>query len=694
MNNQKYFNRELSWLSFNHRVLQEAKDKSLPLLERIKFLAIYSSNLDEFFRVRVASLRALLNLKSKSSKKLNFEPEVLLKTIKKIVYKQQEEFGRILNSEIISELRNEKIFFVDEKNITENHKIYLSEYFEENIIPIIQPVLLDSGNINTFLKNKSIYLAVRLIRKKTVSIVKKESAVKRYKYALIEIPSDKIGRFIILPDTDGSNYVIFIDDVIKMNIGKVFPGYLIESYYSIKLTRDAELYIDDEFSGNLLQKIKKGLSKRKTGAPSRFLYDKSMPKDFLRSLRKSFSLSKDDLMPGGRYHNLNDFFEFPDFGKTHLKRESFTPLSNKLIDISNSYFESISQQDILLIFPYQSYNYVINFLNEAANDKNVKSIRITLYRVAKDSQIVKALISAAKKGKNVEAFVEVKARFDEELNFSSAEQLEQAGVKIYYSFPKLKVHAKVCLIEKSEYGKNKFYSYIATGNFNENTAKIYTDFGLLTKNQLIGADIKKLFNVLSGKSEKENFSQLIVAPFNLRDKINQLIDNEILNAKKGLEASIILKLNSLEDWKMIDKIYEASEAGVKVYLIIRGINCLVPFSSVHRKNIFAISIVDGFLEHGRVYIFHNNGEKKYFISSADFMRRNLNRRIEVALPILDDRIKTIIQSIIDMQLNDNVKARILNLHQNNRFVKSGVTPIRSQYLIYELLKELEMDVNN
>ncbi|WP_337872581.1 polyphosphate kinase 1 [Ignavibacterium sp.] len=694
MDNQKYFNRELSWLSFNYRVLQEAKDKSLPLFERIKFLAIYSSNLDEFFRVRVASLRALLNLKSNSSKKLNFEPEVLLKTIKRIVHKQQEEFGRILNSEIINELLKERIFFVDEKTINEYQKEYLNEYFDVYITPIIQPSLLDSDNINTFLKNKSIYLAVRLIRKKSVNPIKKKSTVKRYKYALIEIPFDKIGRFITLPEKDGSNFVIFVDDVIKLNIGKIFPGYIVESYYSIKLTRDAELYIDDEFSGNLLQKIKKGLSKRKSGAPSRFLYDKSMPTNFLRSLRKSFRLSKDDLMPGGRYHNLNDFFEFPDFGKKHLMRESFTPLPNKLLDISNSYFDSLSQQDILLSYPYQSYNYVINFLNEAANDKNVKSIRITLYRVAKDSAIVKALISAAKNGKKVEAFVEVKARFDEELNFSSAEQLEHAGVTVYYSFPNLKVHSKICLIEKVEDGKNKFYSYIATGNFNENTAKIYTDFAMITKNQSIGADLKKIFKVLSGKSEKECFTQLLVAPFNLRDKLNQLIDNEISNAKNGLEASITLKLNSLEDWKIIDKIYEASEAGVKVYLIIRGINCLLPFSPIHRKNIFAISIIDSFLEHGRVYIFHNKGDKKYFISSSDFMRRNLNRRIEVALPILDDRIKTIIQSIIDLQLKDNVKARILNINQNNRFVKSGVNPIRSQYLIYEYLKASEINVKS
>ena len=687
MEKQRYFNRELSWLSFNYRVLQEAKDKSLPLYERIKFLAIYSSNLDEFFRVRVASLRALLNLNSKSSRKLDFEPSVLLRKIKSTVSKQQEEFGKIFNNDILAELIKEKIFLVDNKNINEAQKEYLEEYFDENIAPIIQPVLLDSNNINTFLKNKSIYLAVRLIRKKSVKSKKKDD-VKRYKYALVEIPSDKTERFVTLPESDGNNFVIFVDDIIKLNIEKLFPGYIVESYYSIKLTRDAELYIDDEFSGNLLQKIKKGLSKRKTGAPSRFLFDNQMPNDFLNTLKKSFNLKKDDLIPGGEYHNLNDLFEFPGFGKHHLRFEPFSPLPNRFIDNHTSFFEAIGNRDILLCFPYQSYSYVINFLKEAANDKNVRSIKITLYRVAQNSEIVKQLIDAAKNGKKVAAFVEVKARFDEELNFVSAEQLEKAGVKVYYSFPKIKVHSKLCIVERLEDNKTVYYSYISTGNFNENTAKIYSDFGLLTKNKQIGSDVKKVFRILIRKSDNEKFEHLLVAPFNLREKLNQLIDNEILNAKNGLCSSITLKLNSLEDWKMIDKLYEASEAGVKINLIIRGICCLIPNTPVHRKNIKAISIVDRFLEHGRVYIFNNNGDKKYFISSADFMRRNLNRRIEVALPVYDESIKNILQSIIDIHLKDNVKARILNYNQNNSFVKSTQERVRSQSLIYEYLKSM------
>lgn len=688
MKEQKYFNRELSWLSFNYRVLQEAKDKSLPLLERIKFFAIYSSNLDEFFRVRVASLRSLVDLQKKSAKDLPFEPNKLLKEIKKIVHKQQEEFGNIFREEIIPLLSKENIFLLDESNYDEAQRLYISNYFDEVISPLIQPILLDKNNISTFLRNKSIYLTVRLEKKKS-TVVGKEKAKKRYKHAIVEIPTEKQKRFVVIPSKDGKNYLTTLDDLIRTNLSKLFPGYVVHSCYSIKLTRDAELYIDDEFNGDLLQKIKKGLSKRKTGAPSRFLFDKNMPKDFLKVIKESLNLSKEDLMPGGKYHNLNDLFDFPNFGLKHLIYEPLKPLPSKTFKNNNSYLKSITLKDVLLNFPYQSYNYVINFLSEAANDKNVTSIGITLYRLANNSKIVEQLIAAAKNGKKVEAFIEVKARFDEELNFSSAETLEKAGVMVYYSFPKLKVHSKLCLITRNENGKNVYYSYIATGNFNEITAKVYSDFALFTKNQSIGSDIKRVLKILSRKSEKENFEHLLVAPFNLRKSLNELIDNEIENANAGKKGEIILKLNSLEDWKMIDKLYEASNAGVKIKIIVRGICCLIPGVNGLSKNIKVISIVDRFLEHSRVYIFYNNGNKKYFISSADFMRRNLNRRIEVALPIFDERIKNYLQSFIDFQLNDNVKARIINKMQNNKFVKTGNNKnsevIRSQYKIYESL---------
>lgn len=687
MNNKKYFNRELSWLSFNYRVLQEAKDKSVPLYERIKFLAIYSSNLDEFFRVRVASLRSLLTLKDKSSRDLPFDPVILLKQIKTTVNSHQEEFGKIFKNEILPALADENIFIINETNVTEAQKQFISDYFDDNLASVIQPILLDKNNINTFLKNKSIYFAVRIYHKKSTASVNRNKLI-RYKYAIVEIPSDKLGRFITLPEKDNSKYVIFLDDIIRLNLKKLFPGYSIESFYAIKLTRDAELYIDDEFTGDLLQKIKKGLSKRKTGAPSRFLYDNKMPKDFLKVLRESLRLKKADLMAGGKYHNFNDFFSFPDFAKPHLKYAGLTPLPYKFLESQKFIFGAVSASDVLLSFPYQSYNYVLRFLNEAATDIDVKSIKITLYRVANDSEIIKQLIAAANNGKKVEVFIEVKARFDEELNFTSAEQLQKAGVKVYFSFPKLKVHSKLCLVERKENNKSVFYSYISTGNFNENTAEVYTDLAVITKDQQTAKDINNVFKILSRKSVEEEFNRLLVAPFNLRKKIYRLIDNEIAFAAEGKKAEIILKLNSLEDWKMIDKLYEASNAGVKIYLIIRGICCLIPGINGLSKNIKVITIVDRFLEHSRVYIFRNDGDKKYFISSADFMRRNLNRRIETALPINDENIKSYLQSFIDIHLKDNVKARAINKTQSNKFVPRKISSdlVRSQYAIYDHIK--------
>lgn len=687
LKNKKYFNRELSWLSFNYRVLQEAKDKSVPLYERIKFLAIYSSNLDEFFRVRVASLRSLLDLKDKSSKDIPFDPIILLKQIKTIVNSHQEEFGKIFKNEILPALAEENIQLLNETNISETQKQFISDYFDDNLASVIQPILLDKNNINTFLKNKSIYFAVRLFHKKS-NASEGKNRLTRYKYAIVEIPADKLGRFITLAEKDNNKYVIFLDDIIRVNLKKLFPGYFIDSCYAIKLTRDAELYIDDEFTGDLLQKIKKGLSKRKTGAPSRFLYDNEMPKDFLKVLRESLRLKKDDLMAGGKYHNFNDFFSFPDFAKPHLKYETLTPLIYTALESVKLIFDVVSLRDMLLSFPYQSYNYVLRFLKESANDPDVKSIKITLYRVANNSEIIKQLIAAANNEKKVEAFIEVKARFDEELNFISAEQLQKAGVKVYFSIPKLKVHSKLCLVERKENNKIVFYSYISTGNFNENTAKVYTDLAVITKDQQIADDINNVFKILSRKSEAEEFNQLLVAPFNLRKNIYRLIDNEIAFAAAGKKAEIILKLNSLEDGKMIDKLYEASNAGVKIYLIIRGICCLIPGIDGLSKNIKVISIVDRFLEHARIYIFRNDGDKKYFIASADFMRRNLNRRIETALPVNDERIKSYLQSFIDLQLMDNVKARVINKTQSNQFVsrKKSSDLVRSQYAIYDYFK--------
>jgi polyphosphate kinase len=679
-----FFDRELSWLSFNHRVLQEAKDANVPLYERLKFLAIYSSNLDEFFRVRVASLRSLLNLKEKSREALPFQPRILLKKIRETVHAQQEEFGKIYREEIIPGLNKENIFLVNDQSISERQKESIKNYFFDQVVPFVQPTLLDKNKISTFLHNRAIYLAVKLKSKKK-SNPSSRAKLQRFRYAIVEIPADKLGRFVTLPEENGKNFVMFLDDIVRINLPILLPGYQVESCYSMKLTRDAELYIDDEFSGDLVSKIKKGLSKRKTGAPSRFLYDQSIPQDFLKFLQETLQLKKDDLIPGGRYHNFNDFFSFPKFNKTHLEYEPMPPLHRKDLDGVVSIFEVVSQKDILLSYPYQSYGYILKFLEEAADDVNVKSIKITLYRIADDSLVIRSLVKAAENGKDVTVFVEVKARFDEETNFASADKLEKAGVKVYFSFPGMKVHSKICLIEKAEKGKSKFYSYLSTGNFNEKTARIYTDYGLFTANQDFGKEIKKVFNFLERKSEQEKFKHLLVAPFNLRKSLVELIDAEIINAQEGRAAEITLKLNSIEDKKMIKKLYEASQVGVKVKLIIRGICCLVPGLKGISENIEAVSIVDRFLEHSRVYIFHNNGDKIYFLASADWMKRNLSRRVEVAFPVYDNEIQKQLQKMIDLQWNDNQKARIIDRTQTNAYKDTTEENIiRSQYEIYNL----------
>jgi polyphosphate kinase len=681
-----FYDRELSWLSFNHRVLQEAKDPSVPLYERLKFLAIYSSNLDEFFRVRVASLRSLLNLKEKSREDLPFQPRILLKKIKDTVQIHQEEFGRIYREEIIPGLMKQNIFLVDEGTINAAQSDYIKNFFIDRVLPYVQPTLLDKNKISTFLHNRAIYFAVKL-KSKAKSKSNGKAKIQRFKYAIAEIPAERLGRFITMPPENGKHFVMFLDDVIGMNLTTLFPGYQIESRYSIKLTRDAELYIDDEFSGDLLLKIKKGLSKRNTGAPSRFLYDKAMPQDFLKFLQDTLKLKKDDLIPGGRYHNFNDFFSFPKFGKPQLEYEPMPPHNCKDLDGVISIFDVISKKDILLSFPYQSYGYILKFLEAAAEDVNVKSIKVTLYRVAEDSLVIRSLIKAAENNKDVTVFVEIKARFDEETNFASAEALEKAGVKVCFSFPGMKVHSKICLVERTEKSKSIFYSYLSTGNFNEKTARIYSDLGLFTSNQDFGKEIKKVFNYLERKIKKEKFNHLLVAPFNLRKSLVQLIDAEIKNALEGNSAEILLKLNSLEDRKMIKKLYEASKAGVKIKLIIRGICCILPGVKDLSENIKAISIVDRFLEHSRIYIFNNNGNKKYFLASADWMKRNLSRRVEVTFPVYDRDIQKQLQKIFDLQWEDNQKARILDQNQTNNYKPlSGDERIRSQYVIYELIK--------
>ncbi len=681
MKNKKYFNRELSWLAFNHRVLQEAADVSVPLFERIKFLAIFSSNMDEFFRVRIAAIRSVQN----SFNKYDNELTRLLKNIRNVVNEHQNEYGRIIK-EIFLELNKHNIYLLDSKNLTEINRDFITDYFNRIIRPLIQPTLIIRNKLNVFLKNKSIYLSIRLTSTNTNKKDETKRTKKINKYAIVEIPSDQLARFVVLPEVDGNKYVMFLDDVIRLNLNVLFSGYEVEECYSIKLTRDAELYIDDEFSGDLLEKIKKSLTKRNTGLPSRFLYDANMPKYFLKVLTKAMDLKKEDLIPGGKYHNLSDYFSFPTFGLISLEYDKQAPILCKDFENAERIIDVLDRKDKLLNYPYHSYNYLIRFLEESATDPEVKSIKITLYRTSSNSRIIKALIDAAKNGKSVTAFVEVKARFDEDSNFKNAEELEKTGIKVLYSFPGFKVHCKICLISRIENNKKKYYTYLSTGNFNEKTADIYSDFGFFTSNEKITKELNNVFKFLLDKNENPKFTNLLVAPFNLRKSFKELIENEVQIALKGKKASIVFKLNSLEDKKIINRLYKASIAGVKITIIVRGICCLIPGVKGLSENIKIISIVDKYLEHSRLYIFYNNGDEKIYLSSADLMTRNLNRRVEIAFPIHDKNLKEKLKKLIEIQIRDNLKARVINRRQNNSFVKSNASQkVRSQLSTYEFL---------
>jgi polyphosphate kinase len=512
----------------------------------------------------------------------------------------------------------------------------------------------------------------------------KSLKAKRSTYAVVEIPTMNIPRFIELPSLNNQHTIMFLDDIIRLHLNELFPGYLVRDIYEIKLTRDAEIYIDDEFTGDLLDKIKKGIARRKTGKPSRFLYDEQMPKDFLKFLKDSLLLQKEDLVPGGKYHNFSDFISFPRLGPNSLQDRKLPALQISALESGNNYWSALIEKDHLLYFPYHKYDYVIKFLKKAADDPLVSEINITLYRSAADSLIIQNLINAANRGKTVTVFIEIKARFDEESNILWAQKLEDAGIKVLYNVPGLKVHSKICLVKRKEGKSFKKYAYLATGNFNEKTAKLYSDFGLFTAYSRITG-----VHFLKTRKKGYSFKHLLVAPFVMRTKFNELIDNEITNAKNGQSARIDLKMNSLEDKKIIEKLYHASKAGVKIRIIVRGICCLVPGIINLSENIEIRTIIDRYLEHARIFIFHNNGRDKYYLASADWMRRNLSRRIEVAFPLYDASIKKTIRSIFEIQWNDNQKSREIDHLQKNDYIKTeSKIKVRSQIASYEFLKNI------
>lgn len=680
----KYIHRDVSWLSFNYRVLQEAKDPSVPLLERLKFLAIYSSNLDEFFRVRVANHRSLARADKTTRKTLDFEPEVVLNQILDIANQHQIEFSEIFEKSIVPQLKKNNIQIILRKNLIKEQVEFIDTYFNENMLPFVQPVILVGKKIKPFLNDGALYLALHMHSKDVPKPISE--------YALVKIPSDHMSRFLELPSrTPGLKQIIMLDDAVRHSVRLIFPGYEIQDSYSIKLTRDAELYIDDEYSGDLIAKIKKSLNKRSIGIASRMVYDRAMPKHFLDYLTYVFDLNKLDLLPEGRYHNNSDFFKFPSFGLSHLKDAVLVPIPIVELEESESIFEKLIEKDYLIHVPYHSYNSVIKFFEDAALDPDVTHIKIIQYRVAKVSRIMKALKNAVKNGKQVSTFIEVKARFDEAANLKWGEELESAGVTVHYSMPGFKVHSKLALVRRLEAGSPNLYAYLSTGNFHEETAKLYSDFGVFTSDRRLTSEAARVFTYLETKQKpSQPFEYFGVGLFNLKDKFKFLIHREIEFAKKGMKASMILKMNSLQDEEMTNLLYEASRAGVTIKLIVRGSCSLVSNVKNLSENIEAISIVDRFLEHARVFWFQNGGNEEVYLSSADWMVRNLHFRVETLFPVLDQEIAKTISMCLNIQLNDNVKARILDINHTNQYKKTiNDIAVRSQIETYFYIKRQE-----
>lgn len=686
MKKRPYIHRDLSWLSFNYRVLQEAKDPNVPLFEKIKFLAIYSSNLDEFFRVRVANIKNLIKVGKKTQKALDYEPVEIFSQILSTVNAQQEEFSFIFENLIIPELKSHGINLLRRKDLNNMQIEFIENYFNETLLPYVQPVLLIENKIKPFLNNASLYLALEMVDKAKLKEKENKSKIKN-DYALVKVPSDLVGRFIELPsDHPHEHNLILLDDIIRHNQRLIFPGFKILDSFSIKLTRDAELYIEDEFKGDLIQKIKKSLDKRNVGPASRMVFDREMPKNLIKYLQSVFDLEDYDLLKEGRYHNNFDFFKFPDFGITTLNDQVLEPIDISALTQANI-FDAIKRKDHAVYMPFHSYEPVIQFFEQAAVDPDVTHIKIIQYRVAKKSRIMDALIRAVKNGKQVSTFIEIKARFDEQANLAWGEKLESAGVQVFYSMPGLKVHSKMAIVRRYKDAKTDYLAYFSTGNFHEETAKLYTDIGLFTAHEELVQESMRVFSYLETKhSINKEFKHLGVGKFNLKPKLISLLKNEIKNAKAGLDAGITLKMNSLQDQEMINLLYDASAAGVQVKLIVRGICCLVPGISQVSEKIKAWSIVDRFLEHSRIFIFHNGGDQNIYISSADWMVRNLHHRIETMVPIYDPDIKNMILEIMKIQSLDNVKSRRIHFKKNNSYrnTKSDL-PIRSQLETYYYL---------
>lgn len=675
-----FINRELSWLTFNHAVLQEAADKNVPLVERFRFLGIFSNNLDEFFKVRVASVKRLSELKVDTSKLTHEKPKILLNQIQKKVLELQNFFDDIFHT-LLKELEKEGIFIINEKQLSKKQHEFVKDYFIEHLLPVISPIMLN--NVKRFppLKDKSIYFATKLSNDKPGG---------KFEYTLMELPLKTLPRFIQLPSEGDRKFIILLDDVIRSQMKYIFRKFPYTNFdsYTIKITRDAELDIDNDLTKGFLEKISKGVKGRKKGQPVRFVHDKKISADLLKFLKTQLRIDTDDnLIPGGRYHNFKDFMEFPNIGPKNLEYQKIKPLTHPSFCPEESILDLIDKKDILVYFPYHNFLHFVNLLREAAIDPTVTSIRITLYRVARVSKVINTLINASLNGKEVTVVIELQARFDEESNIYWSKKLEEAGAKVIFGIPGLKVHAKLLLIGRKihKHEKTQYTSCISTGNFHEGTARVYSDVSIFTAHKRITREVRTIFNFIEFPYKPIQLNYLLVSPVFMRNGLVELIDNEIENVRNGKKASIILKLNNLVDRKMISKLYLASQAGVQITLIVRGICSLIPGVPGLSENIKGTCIVGRFLEHSRIFIFENDGNELYYISSADWMTRNLDHRVEVVSPILDPDLQKELRHIIELHLSDNVKARIINDNQNNQYKKTGGKKINSQIEHYRYL---------
>jgi polyphosphate kinase len=669
-------NREISWLYFNDRVLQEAADPTVPLIERVRFLAIFSSNLDEFYRVRVATMTRLAALNEKSKEILGYNPKKLLNQIKNLVVKQERKFNNLYENIIVKQLAEEKIFILNDKQLNVSRGAFVKNYFREKLLATLVPIMLDDSLPLPELRDRAIYFFVKLTKNK------------KTRFALIEFP-DSLSRFIVLPETNNLKFIILLDDIIRYSLEDIFFIFEHDSIeaYSLQLTRDAELDLDKEVSGKFIDALSKSLQKRKKGTPMRLLYDTEMPMDMLKYLVTKMGLHGESLIPGNRYHNFKNFISFPNVGSPDLEFVKYAALPVEDLSFGKSLLGLIAKKDYMVSTPYQSYDYIIHFLREAAIDPKVKEISIAVYRLAENSRIVHALVNAAKNGKKVNCLVELRARFDEQNNIFWSNRLEEEGVNVLYGIAGYKVHSKICLVSRLEKQKIVHYACLSTGNFNEKTARIYADHTLFTANKKITDDLDIVFKALKRNTLPRGLKTLIVSPIDSRPAIYKLIDNEIKNAKAGKKAYMILKMNSLADEGLISKLYQASNAGVKIKMIIRGMCCLVPGVKGFSENIEVISIVDKYLEHARVHIYCNGGDELIYLTSADFMSRNIDTRVEVGFPILDQHLKKEVKDIINIQLQDNTKAREINSANSNKYHKTNAAEShRAQIEIYNYLK--------